>query len=32
MEFYSALKKSEMGFMGKYMELKNIILNKVIQA
>lgn len=30
MEFYSALKKS--GFMGKYMELKNIILNKVIQA
>jgi hypothetical protein len=33
MEFYSAIKKSEMlSFAGKWMELENIIFSKVIQA
>jgi hypothetical protein len=33
MEFYSAMKKSEMlSFAGKWMELENIILSDVSQA
>jgi hypothetical protein len=33
MEFYAAMKKNEMlSFVGKWMELKNIILSKVSQA
>jgi hypothetical protein len=33
MEFYSAMKKNEiLPFAGKWMELKNIILNEVSQA
>jgi hypothetical protein len=33
MEFYSAMKKNEiLSFAGKWMELENIILNKVSQA
>jgi hypothetical protein len=33
MEFYSAMKKNEISsFAGKWMELKNIILNEVSQA
>jgi hypothetical protein len=33
MEFYSAMKKNEiLSFAGKWMELVNIILNKVSQA
>jgi hypothetical protein len=32
MGFYSAKKKNEILFSGKWMELKNIILSKVSQA
>jgi hypothetical protein len=33
MEFYSVTKKNEiLSFAGKWMELENIILNKVSQA
>jgi hypothetical protein len=33
MEFYSAMKKNEiLSFAGKWMELENIILNKVSQT
>jgi hypothetical protein len=33
MEFYSAMKKNEiLSFAGKWMELENIILNKLNQA
>jgi hypothetical protein len=33
MEFYSAMKKNEMlSFVGKWMELENIILSKISQA
>jgi hypothetical protein len=33
MEFYSATKKNEiLSFTSKWMELKNIILSKIIQA
>jgi hypothetical protein len=33
MEFYSAMKKNEiLSFAGKWMELENIILSKIIQA
>jgi hypothetical protein len=33
MEFYSAMKKNEiLSFVGKWMELENIILSKVSQA
>jgi hypothetical protein len=31
MEFYSAMKKNEILFVGTWMELKNIILNEVSQ-
>jgi hypothetical protein len=33
MEFYSAMKKNEiLSFAGKWMELENIILNKISQT
>jgi hypothetical protein len=32
MEFYAALKKNEMLFAGKWMELENIILSEVSLA
>jgi hypothetical protein len=33
MEFYSAMKKNEiLSFVGKWMELENIILSEVSQA
>jgi hypothetical protein len=33
MEFYSAMKENEiLSFAGKWMEIENIILNKVSQA
>jgi hypothetical protein len=32
MEFYSTMKKKEILFAGKWMELENIILGKVSQA
>jgi hypothetical protein len=32
MEFYAAMKKNEILFASKWMELENIILSKVSQA
>ena len=32
MEFYSAIKNKNMSFAGKWMELKNIMLNEISQS